>query len=48
MLRFNPEYNVLKVAGSSAGRRLSEETKKKMSLKALSRVMAGEKIPCLV
>lgn len=42
---FNPEYNVLKVAGSSSGRVLSEETKRKMSLRALNRVMAGEKNP---
>ena len=45
ILMFNPEYNVLKVAGSSSGRVLSEETKKKMSLRALNRVMAGEKKP---
>lgn len=31
---FNPEYNVLKVAGSSSGRVLSEETKKKNESKS--------------
>jgi hypothetical protein len=30
ILLFNPEYNVLKVAGSSAGRTFSSETIEKM------------------
>jgi len=43
MLMLNPKYNVLKVAGSSAGRVLSEETKKKLSL--IGRERTGENNP---
>ena len=38
----NPPYNILKLAGSSSGFKLSEETKKKIS-KALKGVYTGEK-----
>lgn len=43
MLMLNPKYNILKVAGSSAGRVLSEETKNKLSL--IGRERIGEKNP---
>jgi group I intron endonuclease len=43
MLMLNPKYNVLKVAGSSAGRVVSEETKNKLSLIGRNRI--GENNP---
>lgn len=43
MLMLNPKYNVLKVAGSSAGRVLSEETKNKLSL--IGRERTGKNNP---
>lgn len=40
--KLNPKYNILKLAGSSSGHKLSEETKKKIS-KALKGVYVKEK-----
>lgn len=40
--KFNPQYNILKIAGSSLGFKHSEETKGKIS-KALKGIFAGDK-----
>lgn len=37
-----PEYNILKVAGSSLGRKVSEETKALLSLSATGRIFSPE------
>ena len=37
----NPEYNILKIAGSSFGREFSEETREKMKSSALARSLGG-------
>jgi hypothetical protein len=42
---FNPEYNVLKVAGSSAGRIHSEETHLKLRKARLERAYVGADNP---
>jgi group I intron endonuclease len=44
MDKFNPQYNILKIAGSSLGFKQSEETKLKIS-KALKGVYIGDKSP---
>jgi group I intron endonuclease len=44
MDKLNPRYNTLKIAGSSSGHKLSEETKAKIS-KALKGVYVKEKSP---
>jgi len=44
MDNLNPRYNTLKIAGSSSGNKLSEETKTKIS-KALKGVYVKEKSP---
>ncbi|XWW92062.1 GIY-YIG endonuclease (mitochondrion) [Cordyceps javanica] len=44
MDKLNPKYNTLKVAGSSSGHKLSEETKAKIS-KSLKGIYVGEKSP---
>ncbi|WP_353824311.1 NUMOD3 domain-containing DNA-binding protein, partial [Acinetobacter baumannii] len=41
----NPKYNILKIAGSSKGVILSEETKAKIS-KSLKGVYVGDKAYC--
>ncbi len=45
ILLYNPEYNVLKVAGSTVGRIFSEESRDKMRLAALARDIRGENNP---
>jgi len=45
ILLFNPEYNVLKVAGSSAGRIFSEDSLIKMRKAASNRALFGENNP---
>ena len=42
MGKLNPKYNTLKIAGSSSGHKLSEETKAKIS-KSLKGVYINEK-----
>lgn len=45
ILLYNPEYNVLKVAGSTIGRIFSGESRNKMRLAALARDVTGENNP---
>lgn len=40
----NPEYNVLKVAGSSLGRKATEETRKRIAQKAIGRIRSRESV----
>ena len=45
ILCYNPVYNILKVAGSSAGRTFSPESIEKMKIAALARDLNGENNP---
>jgi len=40
--KFNPRYNICKIAGSCLGRLASKETRKKMSIKRRQRVISDE------